>query len=332
MSQLSRIQRYVNKNYAVLTAGLVVILIAVTIVSMVLGRYTVNLMDLFDGQETATETVIFNIRLPRVLLAVIIGAGLSLAGCTFQTVFTNPMASPDILGASSGACFGAALALLMGASRLGVQLMAFAFGLFTVGIVYFVGNMNQNRTAMYLILVGIIISSLFNAGTSFIKLVADPNDQLPKITYWTMGSLSNADLREVFITFIPTLIAGIILFLMRWKINLLTLSDDEAESMGVDVRRLRMFSVILASVLTAVSVSAAGMIGWIGLVIPNLVRMLTGNNTKQLMPMTAIIGGIYLLIVDDLARCMLATEIPIGILTAFVGAPFFIFILLKNTQ
>ena len=314
---MSRIQRYVNKNYAVLTAGLVVILIAVTIVSMVLGRYTVNLMDLFDGQETATETVIFNIRLPRVLLAVIIGAGLSLAGCTFQTVFTNPMASPDILGASSGACFGAALALLMGASRLGVQLMAFAFGLFTVGIVYFVGNMNQNRTAMYLILVGIIISSLFNAGTSFIKLVADPNDQLPKITYWTMGSLSNADLREVFITFIPTLIAGIILFLMRWKINLLTLSDDEAESMGVDVRRLRMFSVILASVLTAVSVSAAGMIGWIGLVIPNLVRMLTGNNTKQLMPMTAIIGGIYLLIVDDLARCMLATEIPIGILTAF---------------
>ena len=329
---MSRIQRYVNKNYAVLTAGLVVILIAVTIVSMVLGRYTVNLMDLFDGQETATETVIFNIRLPRVLLAVIIGAGLSLAGCTFQTVFTNPMASPDILGASSGACFGAALALLMGASRLGVQLMAFAFGLFTVGIVYFVGNMNQNRTAMYLILVGIIISSLFNAGTSFIKLVADPNDQLPKITYWTMGSLSNADLREVFITFIPTLIAGIVLFLMRWKINLLTLSDDEAESMGVDVRRLRMFSVILASVLTAVSVSAAGMIGWIGLVIPNLVRMLTGNNTKQLMPMTAIIGGIYLLIVDDLARCMLATEIPIGILTAFVGAPFFIFILLKNTQ
>ncbi len=329
---MSRIQRYVNKNYAVLTAGLVVILIAVIIVSMVLGRYTVNLMDLFDGQETATETVIFNIRLPRVLLAVIIGAGLSLAGCTFQTVFTNPMASPDILGASSGACFGAALALLMGASRLGVQLMAFAFGLFTVGIVYFVGNMNQNRTAMYLILVGIIISSLFNAGTSFIKLVADPNDQLPKITYWTMGSLSNADLREVFITFIPTLIAGIILFLMRWKINLLTLSDDEAESMGVDVRRLRMFSVILASVLTAVSVSAAGMIGWIGLVIPNLVRMLTGNNTKQLMPMTAIIGGIYLLIVDDLARCMLATEIPIGILTAFVGAPFFIFILLKNTQ
>lgn len=329
---MSRIQRYVNKNYAVLTAGLVVILIAVTIVSMVLGRYTVNLMDLFDGQETATETVIFNIRLPRVLLAVIIGAGLSLAGCTFQTVFTNPMASPDILGASSGACFGAALALLMGASRLGVQLMAFAFGLFTVGIVYFVGNMNQNRTAMYLILVGIIISSLFNAGTSFIKLVADPNDQLPKITYWTMGSLSNADLREVFITFIPTLIVGIILFLMRWKINLLTLSDDEAESMGVDVRRLRMFSVILASVLTAVSVSAAGMIGWIGLVIPNLVRMLTGNNTKQLMPMTAIIGGIYLLIVDDLARCMLATEIPIGILTAFVGAPFFIFILLKNTQ
>lgn len=328
---MSRIQRYVNKNYAVLTAGLVVILIAVTIVSMVLGRYTVNLMDLFDGQETATETVIFNIRLPRVLLAVIIGAGLSLAGCTFQTVFTNPMASPDILGASSGACFGAALALLMGASRLGVQLMAFAFGLFTVGIVYFVGNMNQNRTAMYLILVGIIISSLFNAGTSFIKLVADPNDQLPKITYWTMGSLSNADLREVFITFIPTLIAGIILFLMRWKINLLTLSDDEAESMGVDVRRLRMFSVILASFLTAVSVSAAGMIGWIGLVIPNLVRMLTGNNTKQLMPMTAIIGGIYLLIVDDLARCMLATEIPIGILTAFVGAPFFIFILLKNT-
>ena len=329
---MSRIQRYVNKNYAVLTAGLVVILIAVTIFSMVLGRYTVNLMDLFDGQETATETVIFNIRLPRVLLAVIIGAGLSLAGCTFQTVFTNPMASPDILGASSGACFGAALALLMGASRLGVQLMAFAFGLFTVGIVYFVGNMNQNRTAMYLILVGIIISSLFNAGTSFIKLVADPNDQLPKITYWTMGSLSNADLREVFITFIPTLIAGIILFLMRWKINLLTLSDDETESMGVDVRRLRMFSVILASVLTAVSVSAAGMIGWIGLVIPNLVRMLTGNNTKQLMPMTAIIGGIYLLIVDDLARCMLATEIPIGILTAFVGAPFFIFILLKNTQ
>ena len=329
---MSRIQRYVNKNYAVLTAGLVVILIAVTIVSMVLGRYTVNLMDLFDGQETATETVIFNIRLPRVLLAVIIGAGLSLAGCTFQTVFTNPMASPDILGASSGACFGAALALLMGASRLGVQLMAFAFGLFTVGIVYFVGNMNQNRTAMYLILVGIIISSLFNAGTSFIKLVADPNDQLPKITYWTMGSLSNADLREVFITFIPTLIAGIILFFMRWKINLLTLSDDEAESMGVDVRRVRMFSVILASVLTAVSVSAAGMIGWIGLVIPNLVRMLTGNNTKQLMPMTAIIGGIYLLIVDDLARCMLATEIPIGILTAFVGAPFFIFILLKKPQ
>ncbi len=313
-------------------AGLIALLAVFALVSLTFGRYGISLTDLFAAMDPMIETVVLNIRLPRILLAVTVGTGLSLAGCTFQTVFANPMASPDILGASSGACFGAALALLWSLNNFWVQLFAFVFGLITVGIVYFIGSIKSKNTAVSLILAGIIISSLFNAGTSFVKLVADPNDQLPAITYWTMGSLSNADMRDVYITLVPTVITGSILLLMRWRINLLTLSDDEAESMGVDVKWLRMTSIILSSILTAAAVSAAGMIGWIGLVIPNLIRMLTGNNTKGLMPMTVVAGGIYLLLVDDISRCLLSTEIPVGILNSFVGAPFFIFLLLHSSQ
>ena len=319
------------------------LLLAAFVISFSLGRYGVPVKEvirilvnrLVPLQVTWTkqmETAVINIRLPRILLACLVGCCLSAAGAAYQAVFQNPMASPDILGASNGAAFGAALAILTGAASYGITASAFFFSILTVAVVFLIARLAPGHRIVNLILAGIMISSLFSAGTSYLKLVADPSNQLPAITYWLMGSLSGAKLKTVgFI--LPVMLLGLIpLFLLRWRLNLLTLGEEEARALGVHTGRIRFAVIFSATLVTAASISVAGMIGWVGLVIPHLIRRLTGNNYRFLLPGSYLGGALFLLIVDNISRNLMETEIPIGILTAFVGAPFFLHLLMRKDK
>lgn len=311
------------------------------LLSAALGRYGVPvgkvvrilLSKVFVIEPTWTaqmEAAVFHIRLPRILLACLVGCSLSAAGTAYQTVFRNPMAAPDILGASSGACFGAALAILLGLPRFGIAVSAFVMSLASVGLVYAVGKRTHGSRIVNLLLAGIMVGSLFSAATSYIKLVADPGDQLPAITYWMMGSLNGTEYKDVGFAIVPMLAGLLPLFLLRWRINLLMVGEDEACAMGVNVSRLRLVTVLCATILTAASVSVSGMIGWVGLVIPHLCRKLVGGDCRRLLPCSALLGAVFLLIVDDVSRSLLAVEIPIGILTAVIGAPFFLYLMTRK--
>ena len=311
-------------------------LTALFLYSFILGHYDVPLREVIHILVTGRSddpkmfAAVSNIRMPRILMACLVGCCLSAAGTSFQCVFRNPMASPDILGASSGACFGAALAILLDFSHSGITLFAFLFSLLSIALVYLIGKASRRNRVVAILLAGMMVSSLFSAGTSYIKLVADPSNQLPAITYWLMGSLSGtrkADLRFV----IWPMLAGLVpLLLLRWRINLLTLGKEEAETMGIHTGRLRLTVIACATLLTAASVSVSGMIGWVGLVIPHLCRKLVGSDCRWLYPSVMIFGALFLLLVDNVSRNLLAVEIPIGILTAFIGAPFFIFLMTRK--
>lgn len=316
-------------------------LLALFLLSFVVGRYGVPLGQvvriLLSGVlplgQTWTDNMaiaVLNVRLPRILLACLVGCGLSAAGTGYQTVFQNPMAAPDILGASSGACFGAALAILTGQSAVMITVFAFLASLLSVALVYLVGNHTRGNRVVNLLLAGIMVGSLFSACTSYIKLVADPTNQLPQITYWLMGSLSGTRMGTVRFAAVCMAVGLVPLLLLRWRMNLLTLSPDEARAMGVHTDRLRLAVILSSTVLTAAAVSVSGMIGWVGLVIPHLSRRIVGSDCRRLMPMSCLFGAAFLLLVDNMARCLTATEIPIGILTAFVGAPFFIYLMVKG--
>lgn len=322
---------------------LALVLPVLILLSVAMGHYGVPvgevvrilLAKVFPIQQTWTAQMaaaVFNIRLPRVLLACLVGCALSAAGTAYQTVFRNPMAAPDILGASSGACFGAALAILLGLPRFGIVVLAFAVSLASVGLVWAVGKRTHGSRIVNLLLAGIMVGSLFSAGTSYIKLVADPGDQLPAITYWMMGSLNGVDLKDVGFAVITMLIGLIPLLLLRWRINLLTVGEDEARSMGVNVSRLRLITVLCATVLTAAGVAVSGMIGWVGLVIPHLSRKLVGGDCRRLLPCSMLLGAVFLLLSDDVSRNLLTTEIPIGILTALIGAPFFLYLMTRKER
>lgn len=325
----------------IIILGLGTALVLAVVISFLLGRYPISpselagilLSRIFNIEPYWTErmeTVLFNVRLPRILLACLVGCSLSTAGASYQGIFQNPMASPDILGASAGAAFGAALAILCGGSSSAITASAFLFSLLTVAIVYIISKKAKGSKILGLILSGIMVSSLFSAGTSYIKLVADPSDQLPAITYWLMGSLSGAKLKEVLFAVIPMAVGLVPLFLLRWRINILTLGDEEARTMGINAKRIRLIVIICATLVTATSVSVSGMIGWVGLVIPHLARRLVGSNYRHLIPATMLFGALFMLVVDNISRNLLTTEIPLGILTAFVGAPFFIYLITRK--
>lgn len=316
-------------------------LLALFLLSFVVGRYGVPLGQvvriLLSGVlplgQTWTDNMaiaVLNVRLPRILLACLVGCGLSAAGTGYQTVFQNPMAAPDILGASSGACFGAALAIMTGQGAVMITVFAFLASLLSVALVYLVGNHTRGNRVVNLLLAGIMVGSLFSACTSYIKLVADPTNQLPQITYWLMGSLSGTRMGTVRFAAVCMAVGLVPLLLLRWRMNLLTLSPDEARAMGVHTDRLRLAVILSSTVLTAAAVSVSGMIGWVGLVIPHLSRRIVGSDCRRLMPMSCLFGAAFLLLVDNMARCLTATEIPIGILTAFVGAPFFIYLMVRG--
>lgn len=320
---------------------LCVIPIVVFIVALSVGRYPVSIDSLFSalyahisGQSMdASQLALIRVRLPRVLTAMIVGASLSVSGAAFQGLFKNPVVSPDLLGASSGASFGAALAILIGSGLIGIQLSSFAMGLVAVALVATMNRLVSKRanSVLTLILCGILVSSLFNAFVSLIKAVADTDTKLPAITFWLMGGLSATtldDLKIIFL-FVPTII---LLMAIRWKINILAMGDEEAHMLGVNIRLYRWLIIGCATLLTSMSVSISGNVGWVGLVVPHLARMLVGSNYIKLMPATLIMGASFLLFVDTLARMLFTVEIPLSIITAIIGAPFFFYLMLKSKK
>ncbi|MEY8352244.1 iron ABC transporter permease [Lachnospiraceae bacterium 54-53] len=309
--------------------------------SFLLGRYPVypdtlikvllsGLIPMKAGWPPQVETVVFQVRLPRVLMAALIGAGLSCAGAAYQGIFKNPMVSPDVLGASSGAGFGAALGLFLSFGYEGVSISAFLFGLGAVGMVCLISSRVKYNPVLGLVLSGMMISSLATSAVSFLKLVADPTNTLPIITYWLMGSL--ASIRQKDVAFAaPWILAGILpIYLLRWRINVLSLGEEEARSMGINTGRMRFVIVVSATLITSAAVSVSGLIGWVGLVVPHFARMLVGSDYRKLLPASLLMGGSFLLIVDNFARLLATSEIPIGILTAFVGVPFFLYLILRD--
>ena len=327
-----------DKRYARRFAVLGAVFLAVLLGSLLLGRYALSpgqLLHMLWTKVTgdaadwplSDDKVVFAVRLPRVAAAALVGAALAVSGAAYQGMFRNPMVSPDILGASTGAGFGAAVAILLGAGYFGMSADSFCCGLLAVAAAWLVSRLSKADQAVALILAGMMISSLFSAGTSFVKLVADTQQQLPAITYWLMGSLSSIKDKDVVFLAIPVALGMIPLFFLRWRMNLLTLGEEEAQSMGVNTRRLRGAVIVCATLLTSASVAVSGMIGWVGLVIPHFCRMLFGYDYRRLIPAGALFGAAFLLAVDDIARLVTTGELPLGILTAFVGAPLFLYLI-----
>ena len=335
------VARRASRRAIAILIVLAIACVVLSAISLMLGRYPISpdqaitmigstflpIDVTWTDQEAA---VFFNVRLPRIALALLVGCCLSTAGAAFQGTFQNPLVSPDILGASQGAAFGAAVAILLGFASFGISLMAFIFALITVTLVVVVAQVARGNQVLTVVLAGVMVSSLFSAGVSFTKLVADPSNQLPAITYWLMGSLTGASVHDVQIVIVPMLVGLIVLFALRWRINILTMGDDEAATMGVNAQRLRIIIIAAATLVTASSVAVTGMIGWVGLVIPHLCRMLIGSDYRRLIPASMLMGAGFLLLVDDVSRLISTAEIPIGILTAFIGAPFFLYLIVRQ--
>lgn len=304
-----------------------------------IGRYSMSVSEtvttLFSRFTNAkvdntAYTVIFNVRLPRIILTAVVGAGLSCAGAAFQGLFSNPLATPDTLGVASGASFGAVLAMLIGGNMIGIQGMALIFGLISCLITFLIGRSSRRGSIVMIVLAGLVVSSVFEALVSLMKYVADPQDELPVITYWLMGSMSRANYKNL-VMGIPFIVIGIIIiFALRWRLNILSFNEDEARSLGVNVKILRVAFILASSMITASCVSMCGQVGWVGLLVPHISRMMRGNNNCKVIPVSISLGAFFMIVMDTFARSATASEIPISILTAIIGAPVFI-VLLKKT-
>ncbi|XHH09065.1 MAG: FecCD family ABC transporter permease [Candidatus Bathyarchaeia archaeon] len=320
---------------------LLFLLVALAVISLGLGVYpvppgdVVNILfsNLFGhAQDTIPNHVVMTVRLPRIYAAMLVGAALSLAGGSFQGLFRNPLVSPDILGVSAGAGFGAALAILISGDKFLIQSFAFCFALIAVTIVYSVSKVVKGNRTLSLVLAGLAISSLFNASLALMEYIADPTDQLPTIIYWLMGSLASLTMPDVLIAAIPLLSGAVVLLLMRWRFNVLAMGEEEAQALGVNVGRMRIIIVVCCTLMSASAVCLSGIIGWVGLVIPHISRLLVGPDHKRLLPVCLLMGACYLLLIDDIARTASSLEIPLGILTAMIGAPFFLYMLSRRRK
>lgn len=321
--------------------GLILLFCVCFFSSFLLGRYPISPVELIKilvskifpippTWDSQLETILFQIRLPRVFMAALIGGGLSCAGAVYQGIFQNPLVSPDVLGVSSGTGFGAALGLLLGFGYQAVSASALFFGLLAVFVVYLISRRVKSSPTLALVLAGILMSSLFSSSISLIKLVADTDNVLPVITYWLMGSLASIRPDDILIA-APLIILGLILlYLFRWQMNIATMGDDEAKCMGIPIQKVRFLVIFCATLITAAAVSVSGMIGWIGLIIPHLGRILVGNDYRKLFPASFLLGSSFLLVTDNCARLLSTNEIPIGILTAFIGVPIFLYLILKK--
>ena len=315
------------------------VLIAGLLLAFTVGRYPVSLGDILTvllakltGQtadvSTAVQSVVLQVRGPRVLAAALVGAALAVAGTAFQGLFRNPLVSPDILGASSGAALGAVTGIFFSLGVLAIQAFAFVGGLVAVAAVYVIGSAVRARDPiLVLVLTGVVVGALLGAGVGLVKYLADPYNQLPAMTFWLLGSLAAANVSDLLPLFGPVAFGTAVLVALRWRMNVMSLPEEEARSLGVSTGPLRVAIVAAATLTTSASVATAGIIGWVGLVVPHLARSLVGPDFARLLPTAAILGGGYLLVIDTLARTAAEVEIPLGILTAVVGTPFFIWLL-----
>ena len=308
--------------------------------AMAVGRFTISPRELaavlvpgaFPEVEVSGQvrTVITNIRLPRVILALLAGGGLAASGAAFQGLFANPLATPDTLGAANGASFGAVLALLFTRNVFVVQLAALAMGLAALAGTCMISRLNGKSSILMVVLGGMVVSSLFQALVSLVKYVADPDEDLPAITYWLMGSMSRATYQGLAVG-IPLILLGVaLLFLLRWRLNILSLQEDETRALGIDVRKLRIMVMAASTLVTASCVSLCGQVGWVGLLIPHVARMLYGSDNRKIIPVSMGLGSAFMVVIDTASRAATDAEIPVSILTAIIGAPFFI-ILLRRT-
>jgi iron complex transport system permease protein len=324
-----------------LTAALAVV--GALMFALALGPYPLGLSDVVHairrlagidgGAVTPGEIVFMRVRLPRVAADVLVGAALAGSGAAYQTLFRNPLISPDILGVATGAGLGAAAGILLSLPVIGIQGLAFVTGLATVATVYFIAvALSGHDRTLVLVLSGVVIGALAGACLSLTKILADPYDQLPAITFWLLGSLAGVKLADLAAA-APMVAAGLVpLILLRWRVSVLSLGDDEARALGVDVSRLRAVVVTAATLMTASVVAISGVIGWVGLMMPHIARMLAGPNFARLLPVAMLLGAAFLLAVDTLARMLARVETPIGILTAVVGAPFFLWLLARGQR
>ena len=313
------------------------IFIFALIISFAIGRYSISpislLKALFGFTITAQEkTIIFNLRLPRIIIATFLGAGLSLSGLVYQGIFQNPMVSPDLLGSTSGAGFGAALAILLGLSYLEITLVSFLFGILAVSFVLLISSRVRGNPTLTLVLSGMMVSSVFSALISFIKLIADPEEALPQITYFLMGSLSSVRKEDILPVFILIVIAIVPIVILRWSLNIMTQGEEEAKALGINTKAVRLASIISATIVTATATSLCGMISYVGLVIPHLVRMITGCDYRKTVPASILLGSSFLLLVDTISRSIATVELPIGILTSLIGAPFFLYLIVREAK
>lgn len=323
--------------------AIAVALVVVFFVSWSMGRYTFDPGDLFgtlwwtfsgstEPWDPSLVMTVFNVRLPRLVCVLLVGAALSVAGAAYQGMFKNPLVSPDLLGASAGASLGACIAMLMNWGDFEIQVLAFIFSMSAVGLAVWLTRIVRSDALLGLVLGGILVSTLFQSGTSIVKLFADAEDKLPEITFWLMGSFNRVDKWDFLLVVGPMILGFVLLMLERWRLNVMSFGEDEARALGINTKRTRLVVIFAATLVTACSVSIAGIIGYVGLVVPHLARAIVGPNYRALLPASMCIGAAFLLVVDDFSRLMFATEVPIGILTSIVGVPFFIFIYRKNLR
>ena len=325
-----------KNRYSAVMTGTMIVLVIFALYALCIGQYSISFEDLIralTGKQPPANviTVLFKIRLPRILVSIGAGAGLSAAGAAFQSMFANPLATPDTLGTSNGASFGAALAILLGLGTFGIQLSALLAGLLAIALVFVVsGASKKNVSILTVVLSGMVISSLFSALVSFVKFVADPNDVLPVITYWLMGSFSSINLKSLY-TGLPLILIGtVILYLIRYRMNVLSLSKEESISLGVNLPLIRTVIIVSSALVTASVTAMCGVISWVGLLIPHIARMLVGNDKSRVVPCSIVCGSLFLLVIDTLARTIAISEIPVSILTSMIGAPVFIALLKKT--
>lgn len=331
-------------NFKLCISLLIILLILFAVVSLLIGRYNISPHESFRIllyklklpfiKKTWTdlqESVVTTIRMPRIIVAIFVGAGLSVAGASFQGIFHNPLVSPDILGVSASAGFGAALGIIIGSQTSSlVSIFAFTFGIIGVGSAYFLSRVHKTTPTVMMVLSGVVVSSLANAGISILKYFADPLEQLPAITFWLMGSLDSVRLKEALICVPVISVCLIALFLLGFRIDLLSMGENEAKSLGVRPERLKALVIMASTLISAMSVYICGTIGWIGLIIPHISRMLVGPSYKKLLPTSALLGAMFLLLIDDIVRTISESSLPLSIVISLVGAPFFAMLLRKT--
>lgn len=332
-----------REQFTLLFIFLLGILTVLFFMSFLVGTYPVSvrtvwdvlrsrIMDVTPYWESAVEKVVFQVRVPRILLGIFVGGGLAVSGASYQTLFQNPMVSPDILGVSAGAGFGAAVAMLHDGTWAEIQLNALIFGLAAVGLAYFISLVCGRTEITTLVLAGVIVSSLFQALLSVVKTYADTDSQLPSITFWLMGSLGKGDMEDVRIYLPVTIVCMLLLFLFRNQIDILAAGEAEAAAMGINVRLVKSIVIVTSTLMTVVSVSICGMIGWVGLVVPHIARIFTGASYSRLLAITFLIGGSFLLLMDNIIRGISSVELPLGVLTSLIGTPIFALLLIRSRK